>query len=147
MQLLWQPGAARRGAPALIFSYTLIGPVTGIDPLEVLGQRVTITGDTVLEGFTNPAQLVLGAPMIVAGLVDPNGSLYATLAVRRGAQDNKYLLTGYSAHSNLAVGWRHTPHHLNRPQTSAASSFTDLPRCLANSCASPCVPHEYFRSC
>ena len=94
MQLQWQ-ASALRGAPALVFSYNIIGPVTKIAPLEVLGQAITITGDTVLEGFTTPGELVVGAPMVLAGLVDANGSLYSTLAVRRGAQGNKYLLTGY----------------------------------------------------
>lgn len=79
----------------MVFSYTLIGPVTAVGPLAVLGQPVTVTADTVIEGFAVPADLALGDPMVVAGLVDANGSLYASLAVRRGAQGNRFLLTGY----------------------------------------------------
>lgn len=94
MQLNW-PAQSLRGAPTLVFSYTLIGPVTRLEPLEVLGQPITLTGDTVREGFSQSSELVIGAPMLLAGLVDQNGSLYSTLAVRRGAQGNKYLLSGY----------------------------------------------------
>lgn len=99
MQVRWhaQPGPLRGAMPTPIFSYTLIGPVTRAAPLEVLGQPVTITGDTVIEGFTDAGNLTIGAPMIIAGLVDPNGSVYATLAVRRDAQGNKFLLAGYMA--------------------------------------------------
>jgi hypothetical protein len=98
LQASWMPASAdarRGGVPLLVFSYTLIGPVTGIDPLRVLGQPVTITGDAEVEGFVTPDELVIGDAMIVAGLVDPNGSLYATLGVRREVQGNKYLITGY----------------------------------------------------
>ncbi|WP_313918094.1 DUF5666 domain-containing protein [Tahibacter sp.] len=97
MQVRWQAqaGAVRGAVPTPIFSYTVIGPVTRAVPLEVLGQPVTITGDTVIEGFTDAGSLTLGAPMIIAGLVDPNGSVYATLAVRRDAQGNKFLVAGY----------------------------------------------------
>jgi hypothetical protein len=47
--------------------------------------------------------------MIIAGLVDPNGSVYATLAVRRGAQGNKFLVDGYvtelvAAQPRLRIG-------------------------------------------
>lgn len=94
MQVRWLASSVRGGAPVPVFGFTLIGPVTAVDPLQVLGQPVTITGDTVIEGFTTPDQLEIGAAMIVAGLVDPNGSVYATLAVLRGAQGNKYLLNG-----------------------------------------------------
>lgn len=99
MQVRWMPAfVAQRGPlPTLIFSYTLIGPVTGVDPLEVLGQPVTITGDTEIEGFATPDQLVAGDATIIAGLVDANGSHYATLAVRREVQGNKYLVGGYVA--------------------------------------------------
>jgi hypothetical protein len=97
MQVRWQPqnGVMRGAVPIPVFSYTLIGPVTRTDPLEVLGQPVTITADTVIEGFVGTGDLTPGAPMIVAGLVDPNGSIYATLAVRRGAQGNTFLVAGY----------------------------------------------------
>jgi hypothetical protein len=95
MQLNWLSSGERGTLPVPVFSYTLIGPVTQIDPLEVLGQPVTITGDTVVEGFATVDQLTPGDAMIIAGIVDPNGSLNATLAVRRDAAGNKYLLSGY----------------------------------------------------
>lgn len=92
LQVRWAPSA--RGTPTPVFSYTLIGPVTALAPLAVLGQGVTITADTVLEGFADPADLSPGDPLVVAGLVDGNGSLYATLVERRGAQGNRFLLAG-----------------------------------------------------
>lgn len=92
MQVRWAP--AGRGAATPVFSYTLIGPVTATTPLAVLGQGVTITADTVLEGFADPGDLAPSDPLVVAGLVDGNGSLYATLVERRGAQGNRFLLAG-----------------------------------------------------
>lgn len=95
LQARWAPGSlGGRGVPTPVFSYTLIGPVTSIAPLQVLGQGVSITADTVVEGFLEPSDLELGDPMVIAGLVDANGSLYATLAERRGAQGNRFLLAG-----------------------------------------------------
>lgn len=97
MRLTWtSASAAPRGVvPTPVFSYSVIGPVTGQNPLRVLGQQIGITGDTEIDGFTDPALLELGAPMVVAGLVDANGSLLASLVERRGAQGNKFLLGGY----------------------------------------------------
>ena len=96
MRLTWLPAPqGSRGAPTMVFSYALIGTVTDVAPLRVLGQEITITGDTVLEGFSDPAKLPVGTPLVVAGLIDVNGSLLASLVERRGAQGNKYLLSGY----------------------------------------------------
>lgn len=92
LQVRWSPSG--RGAATPVFSYTLIGPVTSVAPLAVLGQALTITADTTLEGFADPADLAPGDPLVVAGLVDGNGSLYATLVERRGAQGNRFLLAG-----------------------------------------------------
>jgi hypothetical protein len=96
MRLTWLPSPdGMRGPPTMVFSYALIGTVTGVAPLRVLGQEVTTTGETVLEGFTDPDELPIGTPLVVAGLVDVNGSLLASLVERRGAQGNKYLLSGH----------------------------------------------------
>lgn len=97
MRLTWTSATVtpRGVVPTPVFSYTVIGPVTGQDPLRVLGQAIAITGDTEIEGFTDPALLEIGAPLVVAGLVDANGSLLASLVERRGAQGNKFLLGGY----------------------------------------------------
>jgi hypothetical protein len=96
MRLTWLPAPdGMRGAPTMVFSYALIGTVTDVAPLRVLGQDVTITGETVLEGFSDPEKLPVGTPLVVAGLADVNGSLLATLIERRGAQGNKYLLSGH----------------------------------------------------
>lgn len=80
--------------PGLVFSYTLIGPVTESEPLRILGQALTITADTNLAGLTAPVSLPLGTPLLAAGLVDNNGSVLASLVERRAAAGNKFLLTG-----------------------------------------------------
>lgn len=85
---------AARGAVVPVFSFQLIGPVTGNSPLEVLGQPITVTADTVLSNVTPPVNLPLNTPVVVSGLVDPNGSVLATLVERRGAFGNSFLLTG-----------------------------------------------------
>lgn len=96
LRITWLPTPeGMRGAPTMVFSYALIGTVTEVTPLRVLGQEVTTTGETVLEGFSDPEELSIGTPLVVAGLVDVNGSLLATLIERRGAQGNKYLLSGH----------------------------------------------------
>lgn len=83
-----------RGIAMPVFSYTLIGPVTGNDPLQVLGQPITVTGDTTLANVSPPIDLPLNTPMVVSGLVDPNGSVRATLVERREQFGNTFLLTG-----------------------------------------------------
>jgi Domain of unknown function (DUF5666) len=77
-----------------IFSFTLIGPVTDSARLAVLGQPITITADTTLAGVAPPFTLPLGTPVVVAGLVDANGSILATLVERRGQPGARFLLTG-----------------------------------------------------
>jgi hypothetical protein len=94
MRMTWIPEPTR-GAPALVFSYSVIGTVTSTAPLRVLGQPVTITADTVLEGIDDPGALEVGTPLVIAGLADVNGGLLATLVERRGAQGNRYLLSGH----------------------------------------------------
>lgn len=94
LRLTWIPGPAR-GAPVLVFSYSVIGTVTSTVPLRVLGLPVTITADTVLDGVADPDAIAVGTPLVVAGLTDVNGGLLATLVEQRGAQGNRYLLAGH----------------------------------------------------
>lgn len=94
MRVTWLPDPAR-GAPVLVFSYAVIGTVTSTAPLRVLGLPVTITADTVVEGVDDPQAIPVGSPLVVAGLVDVNGGLLATLVEQRGAQGNRYLLSGH----------------------------------------------------
>ncbi|MEO6064624.1 MAG: DUF5666 domain-containing protein [Lysobacterales bacterium] len=98
MHVVWHAAtaglAAPGGAPALVFSYTLIGPVTSTNPFAVLGQPLTTTANTTLAGFTVPAQLPIGTSLATAGLLDANGSLMATLIERLDAPPNKFLLAG-----------------------------------------------------
>ena len=97
MQMQWvqvQVPVSEKGLGNPIFSYNLIGPVTGTSPLEVLGQPITVTGGTVLAGIGPDLNLPLNTPVVVAGLVDPNGSLLATLIERRGQFGQTFLLSG-----------------------------------------------------
>jgi hypothetical protein len=87
--------AGEGAVPTLVFSYTLIGPVTQSDPPAVLGQPLTITADTVLALFDSPPQFPAGQQLVVSGLVDANGSVLATLVEKRTAPGNKFLLGGY----------------------------------------------------
>lgn len=96
-------------APVPVFSYTLIGPVTRRNPLEILGQAVTATADTVLVNASLPLDAPLGTAFVVAGLVDTNGSVLASLVERRGVGGNRFLFTGpvtavQAGSSTLAVG-------------------------------------------
>jgi hypothetical protein len=98
MQARWGDAAAASapdGALATpVFSFTLIGPVTQSSPIAVLGQPLTITADTTLAGLAAPYSLPLGTAVVVAGLVDANGSILATLVERRGQMGARFLLTG-----------------------------------------------------
>ena len=106
LQIEWSPsGAANRGGlPVPVFSYTLVGPVTSNSPLEVLGQAITLTASTTLANLGDPLALPQGTPMVVAGLVDANGSVLATLVERRTQAGNRFLLTGPVLASNPAAG-------------------------------------------
>jgi hypothetical protein len=96
MQARWSAaGTVLRGVtPTPVFSYTLIGPVTQVSPLAVLGQPITITSDTTLLGVGASHTLPLGTPAVVAGLIDANGSVLASMVERRGAAGPRLLLTG-----------------------------------------------------
>lgn len=95
LQMEWvQVQVPGKGLGNPVFSYNLIGPVTGTSPLEVLGQPITVTGGTVLAGIGPDLNLPLNTPVVVAGLVDPNGSLLATLIERRGQFGQTFRLSG-----------------------------------------------------
>ena len=102
MQARWDVAGVQANVLAAtpVFSYTLIGPVTQVSPMAVLGQPLTITADTSLVGVGTSHTLPLGTNVVVAGLVDANGSVLATLVERRGAVGPRFLLTG----PVLAVG-------------------------------------------
>lgn len=109
MHAEWSAAAQIEGGPIPVFSFSLIGPVTGNAPLQVLGQPITVTGDTTLAGVALPVDLPLNTPLVVAGLVDANGSVLATLVERRAQFGNTFLLTGpvqavNAAASQLRIG-------------------------------------------
>ncbi|MGE4073508.1 MAG: DUF5666 domain-containing protein [Lysobacterales bacterium] len=84
----------QKGLGNPVFSFRLIGPVTSTTPLRVLGQSITVNGDTVLAGVGPDLNLPVNTPVVVAGLLDPNGSVLATLIERRGQFGQTFLLSG-----------------------------------------------------
>ncbi len=95
LQVQWSAASVRGAQAELIFAYTLEGPITSIEPLAVLGQPVTRDGNTVHEGLTAATTLSLGQAISVAGLVDANGSLLATLVELPEGPLDAFALTGY----------------------------------------------------
>jgi len=59
-------------------THQIKGPVTSLSPLSVLGQTVTLTGDTVLDGFSAASSLVVGDQLEVSGHADASGVVRAT---------------------------------------------------------------------
>ena len=84
----------QKGLGNPVFSFRLIGPVTSTAPFRVLGQAITVNGDTVLAGVEPDLNLPVNTPVVVAGLLDPNGSVLATLIERRGQFGQTFLLSG-----------------------------------------------------
>lgn len=80
------PDGAQAGvAQAVTFDNLARGPVTGTDPLSVLNQPLTVTGDTLLEGI-DLATLAVGDLVEVSGFLDADGG--AIVASRLAAVDN-----------------------------------------------------------
>lgn len=105
-QLVLRPGmkitaelASTRGVVdpvlTLVFSFDLRGVVTGLAPVEVLGQPLSITGDTELGGYQQPGDIQVGDAVVVSGQFDINGSLAATLVERLEAPPGTWRLGGY----------------------------------------------------
>ena len=89
-----------RGVPAaatVVFSYAERGAVTSIDPLRVLGQEVTVTADTGLNGVPGGSigNIGLGDHLDVSGYVDTNSSLLASFIEYLPTPTPRWLLSGY----------------------------------------------------
>ncbi|MCB1629897.1 MAG: hypothetical protein KDI48_19360 [Xanthomonadales bacterium] len=70
------PDGANQGqAQQVQFDNLARGPVTATDPLSVLNQPLTLTADTVLEGFTDPTTLVVGDLLEVSGYLDADSGV------------------------------------------------------------------------
>lgn len=69
-------------ASAIVFAPEVKGPVTGINTvnnsLVVLGQTVTIDGNTIFEGIAGIAGMAIGDNVIISGFVSSSGSILAT---------------------------------------------------------------------
>ncbi len=74
----------------------LRGPITQLNPLQVLGQNLTIDADTVLRALPGQgiSALSVGNIVEVSGQVDPNNSLIATRLGLKGPTPS-WLLTGF----------------------------------------------------
>jgi hypothetical protein len=90
-------GAGADPAITVIFSYALKGPVTSVDPLSVLGQQITVTGDTVKEGLPGGSEdnIVVGDHVDISGYVDTNSSVLASFIEYSPTPIPRWLLSGY----------------------------------------------------
>lgn len=96
-------------AATVIFSYAVRGSVTSIDPLRVLGQEVTVTGDTGSTGLPGGSidNVAVGDHLDVSGYVDVNSSLQASYIEYLPALTPRWLLSGYvtaSSASEIELG-------------------------------------------
>ncbi|GAB4192278.1 MAG: hypothetical protein Tsb002_21840 [Wenzhouxiangellaceae bacterium] len=82
-------------AAALIFDFDLRGPVTGQNPLQVLGQDLSVIGDTQLNGINSAADLEPGDMVVISGQFDINGSLIASLIERLPSSPTSWRIAGY----------------------------------------------------
>ena len=97
------PAAAARApgavvaAGTVIFSYAVRGAVTSTSPLRVLGQEVTVTGDTGSAGLPGGdiGNVALGDHLDVSGYVDTNSSLLASFVEFLPTPTPRWLLSGY----------------------------------------------------
>jgi hypothetical protein len=90
-----------RGTAERVEARTAVkGPVTGINPLQVLGQEVVITGDTVLANLTSSADLDVGHEAEVYGFTRADNVIQATRIQRKLAGIDEWKLTGFVTASN-----------------------------------------------
>lgn len=97
-------GLAPLEAAVLRFDFGVIGPVTSLAPLRILGQEVTTNSNTTVLNTPNLATLALGDIVSASGHVDTNGSLLATLMVREPIAPATWRLTGYVTQVGPAAG-------------------------------------------
>lgn len=91
-------------AVTVFIDSAIIGPISAITPLSVLGQPLTITSDTVLVDIpaNNISALQLGQLLQVAGQIDANNSFIATrIALKQSV--NNWRLTGFLTVANSAL--------------------------------------------
>lgn len=84
-------------AATVIFSYAVRGSVTSTDPLRVLGQEVTVTGDTGSVGLPGGSidNIAIGDHLDVSGYVDTNSSLQSSFIEYLPVPTPRWLLSGY----------------------------------------------------
>ena len=84
------------------------GPVTGTNPLQILGQTVVVTGDTVLADLPSIAELQPGNEVEVYGFTRDDNVILATRLQRKAPGDlQEWKLTGVvtaSGPSSFAIG-------------------------------------------
>jgi hypothetical protein len=91
------PAAGPAAAAAVVFSYAVRGPITGIAPLRVFGQEVGVNADTRSTGLPGGSfnNLVTGQSLDVSGYVDTNSSLAASFVEFLPVPPQRWLLSGY----------------------------------------------------
>lgn len=71
------------------------GPVTGTNPLTVLGQTIVVTGTTVLADLADITLLALGDQVEVSGFTDQGNNLLATRLQYKSGGLTEWKLTGF----------------------------------------------------
>lgn len=79
-------------AVAIHARHLVVGPVTGTEPLHVLGQTVLVTGDTILPGGLDPESLKVGDMVRVSGY--GGSAIQATRLELAQGGDAAWLLLG-----------------------------------------------------
>jgi hypothetical protein len=96
-------GDVRTGTAARVDARTVAkGPVTSIDPLQVLGQDVVLTGDTVLANLASPAQLAVGTLVEISGFVRDGDNVILATRLERKTTLEEWKLTGFVTASSGA---------------------------------------------
>ena len=90
-------GVGAEPAITVIFWYALKGPVTSTEPLRVLGQEITVTGDTETAGLPGGSigNVAVGDHLDVSGYFDTNSSVLASFVEFSPTPIASWLLGGY----------------------------------------------------
>jgi hypothetical protein len=83
----------------------LMGVVTALAPLQIMGQSLVVNADTVLEGLTDVAQLAIGDNVDVSAYFDSNGSAVASRLVKRAvsAPPTRWRISGFLTALNVTA--------------------------------------------
>lgn len=96
--------AAGTLASAIVFTPEIKGPIASINSISnrlvVLGQTVIIDGNTIFDGFTGIAGLVIGDNVIISGFVSNNGDILATYIGKLASAPQSFEVKGSVSNHN-----------------------------------------------